>query len=717
MVIIHYRGDSMRRSRSFLALLLIVLIVVPTLLAQTDPLPLPPSELKFGTANPTQTQPEYHFSALRLPFEGEANVNPFPVFQWAASSDAIEFQLIVKRGNKAKLKSTFLPKDICTETLCVVDSKQISGMKALKAGKTYQWTVRLINENERRKIPRFTFTVGEALPPHDDFDRLPVETHDVYDLPQLINAINLTWDTVNSRCVKSVVINLRSSLYSMTTPYSGDIDTGHHNIGKPGLPPVRCNVTINGNGATIERSSAATDRFRVVTVIYGKLYLNRVTIRNGSANLLGGSGIFNYRGTVYVYQSTIADNKIDITSTTASAVDGAGFFNYYGQLMVNESTIQGNHNNARNDTVNHGRGGGFAIYGETGTRTVISGSILINNTANVAGGAIWNTGPGAAADGNCFMGNSSAAGKSVESINNYMAAKNSWWNHPNGPTTDTTTAGDSVNFRIVYTPFLTTAPTSCVAADPWGYALATHFPLPMNPPAGTPEARLSDWDYVDRGFSTAPFACSRDMNPIGITGGNHRIIASVKSEVWLVDTDYATPNGNLGNFFVLRIDTVDLPLQVKASLQGKVRPEVMELIEEGWGWLYIGYAHMNTVTVPTPQAPDFYPTVPAKRDVGRSGKTGLPTGSFEHLDITVYFVSGKVPSDVLGRTIGVEDPHPPAVFNPYYAYFELFRTRGGFLPQGNDSIYGLIELIDPLWLWPLLQQGTGRVDFICNGIE
>ncbi len=199
-----------------------------------------------------------------------------------------------------------------------------------------------------------------------------------------------------------------------------EVDNGAGTVNANGLPVIASNITINGNNATIERSSAGgTLYFRIFSVNPNRtLTLNNVTIRNGrtpdgggSASGMGG-GIASF-GTVVVNNSTISGNRtgdgtgggqgggianagtggLTITNSTISSNAagqngiGGGIYNG-GTLNISNSTISGN-------TVGAGSGGGGGIYNNSGatmnlTDTWISNNTAGNSTSGGDGGGIYN---------------------------------------------------------------------------------------------------------------------------------------------------------------------------------------------------------------------------------------------------------------------------------------------------------------------------------------
>lgn len=270
------------------------------------------------------------------------------------------------------------------------------------------------------------------------------------------------------------------------------------------------------------------------------------------------------------------------------------------------------------------------------------------------------------------------------------------------------------------------APTSTLMSPA---ELATVFPLPMQPTPGTPEARLSDFDYVDRAYerlSATPNAqlqvtplCSRDANPTGVSGGYHNLIASAKAEVWFTSTlGNAGDNGGLGRMVVMRIRIQDLPEGVRQNLIVNVENStIAQLIaaasttNENVGWLYIAYGHMSHV----PFEIDVdkggpYPIIQPWQSVGDSGISGL-SGDDEHLDVSVFYVSGQI-DNVNGINVAAREPDNNVLGNyDYSIYFKLYKAR--YL-NSDYTEFGYIELVDPLVIWPHLSTGVSNaIDYSC----
>ena len=110
--------------------------------------------------------------------------------------------------------------------------------------------------------------------------------------------------------------------------------------GGNGLPSITSEITINGNGSTIQRDALAPD-FRIFHLgVGGTLTLNDVTITGGVASgpLVSGQrggGIWNRGSLATVTRSTISGNS-------ATLVGGGIKHEGTDQLTVTDSTISGN---------------------------------------------------------------------------------------------------------------------------------------------------------------------------------------------------------------------------------------------------------------------------------------------------------------------------------------------------------------------------------------
>ena len=173
------------------------------------------------------------------------------------------------------------------------------------------------------------------------------------------------------------------------SPYCTYILTNSYDSGE-GLPLIKATVTINGNSATISRTSSAVG-FRLLHVTSsGNLTVNGLTLNNGheEAGSLGG-GIYN-EGTLTITNVLLSNNNSD---GFGGGIDNAG------TLTVNNSGF----------SKNHGFVEGGGIY-NTGTLTVTNSSFTSNSSG--FGGGIQNKGSHRtrAISGSTFSGNSGNGG-------------------------------------------------------------------------------------------------------------------------------------------------------------------------------------------------------------------------------------------------------------------------------------------------------------------
>jgi hypothetical protein len=157
----------------------------------------------------------------------------------------------------------------------------------------------------------------------------------------------------------------------------------HHEANGPnGLPGITSEITIQGNGATIQRSEAeGTPAFRLFrNTPTGILTLNDLTVRNGFINVnFGGAGIRNEAGVLVLNRSTVRDNV---------TVGGSpGIFNFGGEATINDSEISFNTNNAAGTF-----GAGLTTQPSTAlgrnATTVLNNTIVTGNNSLSGGGGI-----------------------------------------------------------------------------------------------------------------------------------------------------------------------------------------------------------------------------------------------------------------------------------------------------------------------------------------
>jgi hypothetical protein len=173
--------------------------------------------------------------------------------------------------------------------------------------------------------------------------------------------------------------------YTLDSPQPGTTD---------GLPPINSPITINGNGATITRSTApSTPAFRIFEVpsAPGALTIRALTVSNGrttgpdngagisvhdggalsaegsrlshnNADFQGGA-IFNDKGTVRLTNDTISNNV---------AFNGGGIYNNEGELTASRTAIS---DNTISDPAG---GGGGGVFNFLGTLTMTEGLVARN---------------------------------------------------------------------------------------------------------------------------------------------------------------------------------------------------------------------------------------------------------------------------------------------------------------------------------------------------
>jgi|GEM_PF-1831257 len=197
------------------------------------------------------------------------------------------------------------------------------------------------------------------------------------DVPGLIAAIN----AVNVGPGPDTINLAPGGTYILTAVAEDD---GYS--GGAGLPYIRRPLTINGNGATIQRSSAAgTPDFRIVYVWLSDLTLNGVTIKGGRGGNVnrGGGGIGMVGSKLNVADSTITDN-------VGFGLGGGGIGSIASTFRIENSTISHN-------TSFSGYGGGGIINVAAGaTSTITSSTIFENQNDSGRGDAIADafSGPG-----------------------------------------------------------------------------------------------------------------------------------------------------------------------------------------------------------------------------------------------------------------------------------------------------------------------------------
>jgi hypothetical protein len=188
------------------------------------------------------------------------------------------------------------------------------------------------------------------------------------DVAGLIAAIT----TANANGQANVIDLAPGGTYTLTAVDNSDFSTG-----PSGLPWITSRITLNGNGATIERNGAAgTPAFRIFGIAGGDLTLNEVTVRGGRAasgarGFIGGGGAVRIdAGVLLLMKSTVTANHGD---------EGGGVLNFGGgTLTVLNSTI------SHNTAFGLRTGGGILNLSTPGhlSRTTIINSTIFENRAD-----------------------------------------------------------------------------------------------------------------------------------------------------------------------------------------------------------------------------------------------------------------------------------------------------------------------------------------------
>jgi hypothetical protein len=198
--------------------------------------------------------------------------------------------------------------------------------------------------------------------------------------------------------------------------------------GGTGLPVITKKVTVQGNGATITRSTAAgIPSFRIFDVAStGSLTLTSLTLSHGLANngVEGGGAIIN-QGTMSVTGGIFNNNSAPaLHGTSGGAIDNKGV------LTVTTSTFSGN----------SGQEGGGVFNEKTAT---ITKTTFTNNKATVfGGGALVSAAGTTTVTGDTFTGNSGPGGGAIDNDSIVNVNDSTFFNNTAG----TNGGGAVVNF-------------------------------------------------------------------------------------------------------------------------------------------------------------------------------------------------------------------------------------------------------------------------------
>jgi hypothetical protein len=208
------------------------------------------------------------------------------------------------------------------------------------------------------------------------------------DSAALIQAINDSNDEVANPGADTIIL-ASNCTHNLTA-----VDNDTYN--KTGLPVISSEMTIEGNGSTIQRDDGmSTPEFRIFAVNEGgDLTLLETTVDRGVGfGGGGGGGVFNLRGTVTITNSTISGNFTPVRTGR-----GGGVFNGSGTVTITNSAISGN-------SANYDGGG---VLNEAGTLTLTDSTISGNSAYNMGGGISNSVGTviitGSTISGNVVLG-------------------------------------------------------------------------------------------------------------------------------------------------------------------------------------------------------------------------------------------------------------------------------------------------------------------------
>jgi chitodextrinase len=272
--------------------------------------------------------------------------------------------------------------------------------------------------------------------------------------------------------------------------------------GGTGLPVITGNVTIQGAGATITRSSATgVTAFRIFDVASGgSLTLNTLTLSNGLANngQQGGGAIFNH-GTLAVTAGTFTNNSSPATTgTSGGAIDSSG------TLTVTTSTFSGN---------SAQEGGG--VFNQN-IATIIN-STFTSNTATIYGGGASVNGAGTETlAGDTFVGNTGPGGGALDNDATLNISNSTFTNNTAG----TNGGGAVVNFgTTTLTQSTFSGNTSPYGANIYnftGFTLSMSMDIVAGGLTGTNcagQAPITDLGYnIDTGSSCGFTATTHSLN-------------------------------------------------------------------------------------------------------------------------------------------------------------------------------------------------------------
>lgn len=171
--------------------------------------------------------------------------------------------------------------------------------------------------------------------------------------------------------------------------------------GPNGLPVITSQITLEGNGSTIQRDGQAP-AFRILLLqgVDSETAISNLTLKNGLAGDFDGGGLFNKNSSPVITNCTFAGNQ---------ARYGGGIFNTGSAPTIIGSNFEGNIAGTGDGTI-EGTGDGGGIY-NLSSHAIIDNSIFRNNTSwDGSGGAMGNWSSNPIVTNSRFEGNDSETG-------------------------------------------------------------------------------------------------------------------------------------------------------------------------------------------------------------------------------------------------------------------------------------------------------------------
>ncbi len=216
------------------------------------------------------------------------------------------------------------------------------------------------------------------------------------------------------------------------------------------LPDITGNITIEGNGATLQRESTAP-QFRLLEVeATGVLTLNDLTLTGGDHSGAGGA-LQNEGGQVVINNVTFSNNHSD---TTGGAIDQLETEGATGSMTINDSTF-----------INNSATYAGAIDNDRGNVLTINNSVFTGNQAQFYAGAIHNDDATLTINDSQFSNNSAPeTGGAIKSDDESMLIITN-------STLDHNTAGDGAAIRNSGSLTITGTQITDNTATDWGGGL------------------------------------------------------------------------------------------------------------------------------------------------------------------------------------------------------------------------------------------------------